>query len=260
MAFARIDECVVHYRHRPGTGARRGIVFLNSLGSDMRIWADVIAGLPDDVPLLTIDKRGHGLSQVAPARMETFAGDAARLIETTGLAGALVCGISIGGMIAQTLALSRPDLVGGLVLANTGARIGTREAWETRLDTLREAGLEGLADGVVERWFSAAFRAARPEIVAGWRTMLVRVPAEGYAVACAALRDADLRERVGAIDRPTLCLAGEEDAATPPDLLADLADRIPGAERATIGGAGHLPCLEVPDAFRDHLTAFHGRL
>lgn len=244
--FARIDGTVLHHAHRPGNG--RPVVFLNSLGTDLRIWDAVTLRLPRDTPLLRMDKRGHGLSQTAPADMTTYAADAAALMDAAGLSDALVCGVSVGGQIAQELALARPDLVAGLVLSNTGAKIGDETTWSDRLDALATHGLAAMADAVLERWFSPAFRAERKVELEGYRAMLTRTPAEGYAACCAAIRDTDLRERVGAITAPAICLAGGADLSTPPELLADLAERLPRGEYREVADVGHLPCIEAPDA------------
>jgi len=243
--FASINGAVLHYRYRPGTG--RPILFLNSLGTDLRIWDAVVAQLPASTTILLMDKRGHGLSETAPADMATYAADAAGLLDRLGLSGALVCGVSVGGMIAQRLALSRPDLVHSLVLSNTGAKIGDAEGWDARIAALHADGLEAMADTVLERWFSPSFRANRKVDLAGYRAMLVRTPPEGYATCCTAIRDTDLRDCVTGISVPTICLAGTADLSTPPALLADLTERLPQAELHEIKGAGHLPCIETPE-------------
>ena len=244
--FVQIDDTVLHYDHRPGRG--RPVVFLNSLGTDFRIWDAVMARLPGDLAVLRMDKRGHGLSRGDPADMGRYAADVAGLMDAQKLSGALVCGVSVGGMIAQELALSRPDLVAGLILSNTGARIGDDATWNDRLDALDTHGLDAMADAVLERWFSPGFRADRVAELAGYRAMLTRTPADGYGTCCRAICDTDLRDRVGGIAVPTICLAGGADLATPPDLVADLAGRIPGADYREIAGAGHLPCIETPEA------------
>lgn len=256
--FARIEDTVVHFSHRSGHG--RPVLFLNSLGTDFRIWDAVVERLTGDLPLLRMDKRGHGLSETGPADMATYAADVAGLMEAQGLSDALVCGVSVGGMIAQELALARPDLVAGLVLSDTGAKIGDDETWDMRLDALRTHGLEAMAEAVLERWFSPGFRGSHTAELAGYRAMLTRTPAEGYGTCCAAIRDTDLRERVGGIAVPAICLAGGADLATPPEVVRDLAARLAEAEYREIAGAGHLPCIEAPDAVAEAITDLLDRL
>lgn len=258
MSFARIDGTVIHYRHREGAGLP--VVFLNSLGTDFRIWDRVIARLPAELPLLLMDKPGHGLSQTAATTMDGYARAVAGLMEQCGIDRALVCGVSIGGMIAQTLALSRPERVTGLILSNTAARLGDAQSWQDRLDTLDRVGLEGMADAVLERWFSERFRNERPVDLEGYRAMLTRTPLKGYAAACAAIRDTDLRDRVGGIDMPTLCLAGTDDLASPPEVVHGLANAIPGATCRDIEEAGHLPMIEAPETVAEAILDHHARL
>ena len=258
MSFARIDGTVIHYRHREGAGLP--VVFLNSLGTDFRIWDEVIALLPADLPLLLMDKPGHGLSQTAPVGMDGYADGVAGLMSHVGIDRALICGVSIGGMIAQNFALLHPAKVAGLILSNTAAKLGDARAWQERLDTLDRVGLEGMADAVLERWFSPGFLEGRPVDLEGYRAMLTRTPAKGYAAACAAIRDTDLRDRVGRIDRPTLCLAGGEDLATPPDIVHGLADSIPGATCRDIPDVGHLPMIEAPRIVADAILEHYARL
>jgi 3-oxoadipate enol-lactonase len=242
------------------TTARAGrpaIVFVNSLGTDFRIWDDVIARLGDRWTTLRYDKRGHGLSDVGdePCGIADHAQDLGHIMEASGIRRAVVCGVSIGGMIAQALYDIRPDLVAGLLLSNTAHRIGTPEFWASRIAAIEAQGLEGIADGVMQRWFSPAFLTRHPHLVRLYRTMMARTPQDGYIAACAAIRDADLTEAARAISVPTLCLAGGHDGATPPDLVKSLADLIPGARYELLPDCAHLPSIERPDIVADRVEA-----
>jgi len=158
-------------------------------------------------------------------------------------------------MIAQLLATQRPDLVAGLVLCNTSYRIGSHDFWSDRIATVTDKGLDAMADGVLERWFGAAFRTAHPDRLAGYRAM----PLSGYLDVCAAIRDADLSEPTGQLTCPTHCVAGSEDLATTPHIVDALASAIDGAVYTCLDGVGHLPCIEAPDQLanilRDQLGA-----
>jgi len=250
--FLEIDGRVLHVAFRAGQG--RPVVFSNSLGTDLRIWDGVVAALPEGTPVLRMDKRGHGLSEGTADTIEAFAGDAAAVMGRYGISGAVVCGVSIGGLVAQGLALARPDLVSALLLSTTGLRIGTPRSWQDRMEAVRAGGLDAVADGMMERWFSPAFRRAQPAVVAGYRTMLARQSPGGYLAACAALRDADFTEAAPRIGQPALCLAGETDIATPPETLRALADALPRGRYREIAGVGHLPCIEAPEAVSAALT------
>lgn len=241
---------------------RRGrtatLVFVNSLGTDFRIWDDVVAMVSDNVGTVRHDKRGHGLSDAPrdPYTLDDHVGDLSALIDHLGIAQAVIVGVSVGGLIAQGLALARPERVSGLVLCDTGACIGTAQMWNDRIDAVHANGLESIADAILERWFSSGFKANRAAELAVWRNLLTRTPDHGYAGTCAALRDADLRDRVGDIAVPTLCLCGDEDGATPPELVRELAASIPGAVYQEVEQAGHLPCIEQPAVIADAIGYF----
>lgn len=244
--FASANGRLHHYRLRQGAGVR-SVVFVNSLGTDMRIWDDVIRLLPDDLSVLTYDMAGHGLSEHGAETVEDFASDLAALMDSLDLKAALVCGVSFGGMIAQELAAARRDLVAGLVLCNTAHRIGTAEIWADRIAALDAGGLEPMADGIMERWFSPGFRHNAALATAGYRIMLTRTPVLGYRTVCAAIRDADLTNVARGLDCPMLCVAGEDDLATPVETVSSLAALIPRARLTIYDTVGHLPCIEAPD-------------
>lgn len=254
-----LGEVQVHWRE-DGDPAGAPVVFANSLGTDLRLWDEVVARLPAGLRLIRYDMRGHGLSSCPPApyAMGALVRDAERLIEAAGAEGAVVVGLSIGGMVAQGLAVKRPELVRALVLSNTAVKIGTPEMWHGRIAAVREGGIEALADAVLERWFAPAFRAT-PEIAA-WRAMLVRTPAEGYVGACAAIAGTDLMTPTSGLRLPVLAIAGDCDGSTPPDLVREMAGLIPGARFHLIRGAGHLPCVEKPDDYAAVLAAFLGEV
>jgi 3-oxoadipate enol-lactonase len=248
MAFDRLGDIVVH-SHQTGPADAPLLVFANSLGTDLRVWDALLPRFADRFCCLRYDKRGHGLTDVTPGdyTIDALASDLAALLDARGAKQVLVCGLSIGGMIAQALAAARPDLVRGLVLMDTAHRIGTAAMWNDRMDAIRADGIAGIADAILVRWFSLAFHRDRPAELAGWRNMLVRTPMEGYLGCCTAIRDADLTVATGRLAVPTLCIVGDQDGSTPPELVAELTGLIPNARLVTVAGAGHLPCVEQPE-------------
>ena len=253
MRLADLGDIRLHYADE---GEGPAVVFANSLGTDLRLWDRVMPRLPAGLRVIRYDKRGHGLSSCPPApyAMGALVGDAERLLDHLGLRDCVFVGLSIGGMIAQGLAVKRPDLVRAMVLSNTPARIGTREMWEGRIAAVRAGGIEALADAVMERWFSRAFR-AMPELEL-WRNMLVRQPAEGYSGCSAAIAGTDFYTTTASLSLPTLAIAGSEDGSTPPDLVRETAELVRGSRFHLIRGAGHLPCVEKPEDYARVLTAF----
>jgi 3-oxoadipate enol-lactonase len=188
--------------------------------------------------------------------MDDFIFDLLGLLDALEIREATVCGISLGGVIAQGLALRCPDRVRGLVLCDTAMRIGTFDSWEERIATVKASGLSKLVSPSMERWFAAAFREGRRVEMQGYANMLLRIPPDGYLGACYALRDTDLTQSTPQINRPTLVLCGDQDIATPPDLGRALAQAIPNAGFATIENAGHLICIEQPAATAHRMREF----
>jgi len=232
-------------------------VLANSLGTDLRVWDPLMPALADK-RVVRYDKRGHGLSELTqpPYSMAQLGDDLAAIMAAVGARDAVVVGLSIGGMIALELASRRAELVRALVLMDTAPRIGTAETWQQRIDAVERGGVAALADGVMERWFPEAFRAEHGDDVALWRTMLERTPAAGYAGCAAAVRDADLTPAARGLTMPSLCVVGEYDGSTPPDLVRGMASTIPTAEFELIPDAGHLPHVVRPDDVAGRLARF----
>lgn len=248
MNFVRIKGVLLHYRLAGRTGAP-GLVLVNSLGTDARIWDGVIADLAQDYRILSYDKRGHGLSDTPPGdySLDDHLGDLTGLLEHAGFDIFALCGVSIGGLIGQAFALRHPERLTALVLCDTAPKVGDPDMWRTRAETVRTKGLATIADPVMERWFSPGFRQDEPVALAGWRNLFLRTDPAGYAATCATLRDADLTDEIGAIGTPTLVVAGSEDGATPVELVRACADAIPHARFEIMPGVGHIPSIEQPE-------------
>lgn len=258
MRFNKIGDAVLHCDHRAPDPSRPLLVFLNSLGTDFRIWDAVAADLGADFQVLLYDKRGHGLSDAGdrPWSIDTHVDDVVGLIDHVGGEEVILCGLSVGGLIAHGVTARRPAQVRALILCDTAHKIGTDASWNARIEAVERHGIAPLADGILKLWFTPAFHGAAPELLAGCRNMLIRQSAAGYAGTCAAVRDADHTELVGRIGVPTLCLVGDQDGSTPPALVRSMADLIPGAEFGVIADAGHIPCVEQPAALAARIRAF----
>ena len=255
MKIADLGDVRLHYRiDGPEDGPT--VVFANSLGTDLRLWDPILPYLPDGLRLVRFDKRGHGLSTCPPApySMGALIRDTERLLDRLEVRDCVFVGLSIGGMIAQGLAVKRLDMMRAMVLACTAAKIGNPDLWQERIDAVAEGGIETLADGVMERWFARDF-GAKPELEL-WRNMLARQEDEGYSGCCAAISGTDFYTPTSGLRLPTLGIAGSEDGSTPPDLVRETVDLIPGSKFHLIRRAGHLPCVEQPEEFARVLTEF----
>ncbi|MEM9046813.1 MAG: 3-oxoadipate enol-lactonase [Pseudomonadota bacterium] len=257
MKFVQLNGTTLRYR-LAGDPKGRAIFFANSLGTDLTVWDEVVERLPTSYRMIGFDKRGHGLSAMpdGPVRIEDYASDLVSLADHLGIEDFVVCGVSVGGLIAQATATLAPGRVKGIVLSNTGAKIGTEAIWNDRIAIAETQGMEAMADAVMERWFPAKFREANPALITGCRAMLTRTPAMGYASTSRAIRDADFRRSTAQLKVPTLCIAGELDAATPAELVRTLAELIEGASYHEIEGCGHLPSIQTPDECAKVITAF----
>ncbi|TGD66170.1 3-oxoadipate enol-lactonase [Tabrizicola sp. WMC-M-20] len=231
------------------------VVLLHGLGTHLRLWDGVVARLPRH-RILRLDMRGHGLSDVpqGPYAMGALIHDVERVMAQVGLRDAVVVGHSVGGMIAQGLAVKRLDLVRGMVLCNTAARIGIASQWQARIDAVRAGGMEGIADATMARWSGRNWRDL-PDL-AQRRAMLLATPTEGWMGVAAAIAGTDFYTPTAGLTLPTLAIAGISDGATPPDLVKETADLILGSRFQLIRGAGHLPMLDQPDSYATALSAF----
>jgi 3-oxoadipate enol-lactonase len=261
MNFIKLNKTTIHYKYLPcsplGDGGKT-FLFINSLGTDFRIWDEVAGTLKDYGNILLYDKRGHGLSDAVTTTngLNDFAADAAALINHLGIQKCIPVGLSVGGMIAQLLAHRNLAKIEKLVLCDTRHKIGNAQIWNDRITAVKEKGLASISDAVMQRWFSGKFRKEEAIKVAGYKNMLERTPALGYIKTCEAIRDADLTEIAKQIKIPTLCVAGSEDKSTTPEEVKNLADLIEGARYEVIEGSGHIPCVDNPAALSNLIIDF----
>ena len=255
MNLFATDDVQLHYRD-DGDPQGAPVVFANSLGTDLRLWDPILPHLPKGLRIIRYDKRGHGLSSCPKGAysMGALVREIEALLDHLDVKNCLFVGLSIGGMIAQGLAIKRLDLLRAMVLSNTAAKIGQPAMWDDRIAAVKAGGIEALADSILERWFSDGFR-DQPEL-ALWRNMLVRQPDAGYMGCSAAISGTDFYTPTSGLRLPTLGIAGSEDGSTPPDLVRETVELIPGSKFQLMRNAGHLPCVEQPADYAKHLTDF----
>jgi 3-oxoadipate enol-lactonase len=254
---------VLHYsvrEPRNGKRPRHTVVLSHALGCDASMWDALANQLALDCRVIVYDHRGHGSSDApaGPYSIADLADDAARLLRELDTGPVVWIGLSMGGMVGQELALRHPGLVGALLLANTtsGYPEAARTVWQQRIDTVREQGIEAIADAVMARYFHERFRAEHPAVVARFRRRLATTDAEGYASCCAAVGSVDTMARLQHIAAPVLVIAGELDQGTPVDMARTLADGIPGARLEVLADASHLSAIEQPGSFAAAVMGF----
>lgn len=247
-----------------GAEAGTPVVLAHALGLDLGMWDALAAELAPQHPVLRYDHRGQGDSAAvrAPFTLDDLVADAARVVREWGRGPVVFIGLSMGGFVAQGLALRHPELVRALVLANTAATQSAegRAALVERARAVRADGLAPLLDATMARWVTPAGHARLPAVVAGLRATLGRTDAEGYALTCEALAGLDWLPALGALRCPTLVLSGDGDPGTTPAMGQQIADAIAGARHRVIPGAAHLSVLEQPRAFADAVQAFLAEL
>ena len=232
------------------------IMFANSLGTTLHLWDPILPLLPAGLRIVRYDMRGHGLSDVpdAPYTMGQLVSDAAAVCDALNVRDAMFVGLSVGGMVAQGLAVKRPDVMRAMVLSNTAAKIGTPDLWQDRIDAVLADGMAPIADAVMQRWFGRDFYNSPGK--KHWQDMLESTPPQGYAGICAAISGTDFFTPTSGLRLPTLGIAGTEDGSTPPDLIRETVDLIPGSQFKLMQRVGHLPCVENPEGFAAILNQF----
>ncbi|MCF2870859.1 alpha/beta fold hydrolase [Octadecabacter sp. G9-8] len=237
--------------HDVGTGPT--IVMAHCLGLDHTVW-DGVADLLPDHRVIRYDLRGHGASDApdGPYSMGTLVADAETICDALDLKDVVFIGLSVGGLIAQGLAVKRLDLVRAMVLSNTAAKLGQPGPWHARAKAARADGMDGIADATADRWHVKRVESADSAIA-----QLKQANPEGYAATCEAIAGTDFYTPTSGLRLPTLAIAGSLDGATPPDLVRETADLIPGSDFHLIKGAGHIPPVTHP---RDVTAVLHGFL
>lgn len=262
------------------------VTLAHALACDLAMWDELAAALAPHFNVLRYDTRGHGGSSVgsapalaafaaptggaaalgtarreAPAGSYTFeqlAGDVVSLLDALNIVRTHFVGLSMGGMIAQHLALLAPNRIDRLVIASSTSRMPPAAAplWEARLAKAREQGMAALADETLGRWFTAGFAARRPEVLAGIAAGIAATPVAGYVGCAEAIRRLDITERIAAIHRPTLVIVGADDPGTPPAMSEVIARHVAGAKLEVIPVASHLCCIEQAEVFNRLVTDF----
>jgi 3-oxoadipate enol-lactonase len=237
------------------------IVLSHALGCDLRMWDEVAAQLATGFTVLRYDHRGHGKSEVVPGPfgIEAMADDAAALIEKHASGAVHFVGLSMGGMVAQQLAARHPQLVTGIVVANSSSAYdeAARAMWKTRIETVQSRGMEAIADGVMQKWFTPEFRQdpAGARRVAALRAVLVANDPKAYVDSCEAVSRIDFYRTNPRIACPALVVAGTRDESTPPAMAQVIRDTISGAELVTLPTA-HLSAVERPTEFANLVIEF----
>ena len=234
----------VHHQVDGPAGAP-AILLSNSLGTTLAMWDAQVPALAERYRVIRYDTRGHGRSSVPPGpyHIDDLADDALGLLDHLGIERVHFAGLSLGGMTGLRLAARDPDRLERLTVLCTSAHLPPASYWTDRAALVREHGTAAVADAVLDRWFTPAYRDR-----AAARQMLESIPAEGYAGCCEAVATMNLTADLPKITAPVLAIAGAADPVTPPDYLARIATSVPQGRLLVIDGAAHLANVEQPAA------------
>lgn len=257
MPILTLLEHSLHYRIDGAGPGRPWLLFCNSLGTTLEMWDPQVEALGRYFRILRYDRRGHGLSTSPPRpfALSDLGEDVLKLLDSLGIERTHFCGLSIGGLVGQWLAINAPHRLDRIVLAATASRIGTAEGWQARREAVERDGLGPLRGATLERWFSPAFAAAHGDLVAPVLDAFVKTSVAGYAGCCAALSDADFTQALTTIPHPLLAVAGESDPVCPPADLESLALGVRDGRSMALPGR-HIVNIEAADAFNSAVLAF----
>jgi 3-oxoadipate enol-lactonase len=240
------------------------VTMSHSLATDLSMWDPQAKALARRYRVLRYDTRGHGGTD-APAgaySLSQLADDARALLKALGIARTHWIGLSMGGMIGQTLALSSPEILQSLGLCDTSSRIPAdmKHVWDERIATVDAKGMDPMVEPTVARWFTPKFIESHKDVIEPVRAMIRRTPAKGYVGCCHAIKALDLTERLKAITLPTLIIVGAQDMGTPLAASQAINQQIKGSQLLVLDPASHLSNLEQPEAFTNALEQFLSRV
>ncbi|HWP25750.1 MAG TPA: 3-oxoadipate enol-lactonase [Xanthobacteraceae bacterium] len=257
MPFAQSDGCSIHYEVE-GPPDAPALILSNSIGTNLHMWDEQAPEFARRFRLVRYDRRGHGRSGVpnGPYTMDQLGRDALAVADAVGARKFNWCGLSMGGMVGQWLGANASERLERLVISNTHFYYEDKAPWNERIKLVREKGLGALADVMMERWFTAPFRAHAPEKVARIRSMFMATPRDGFIGCAQAVRDMDFRESNKRIAAPTLVIGADKDIATPPSWGEAIAKQIPGARFVSIPDASHLANIEQAGIYTELVLDF----
>lgn len=234
------------------------VVLLHPIAVSSDIWALQLPVLSERFRVFAVDLPGHGKSSaIAGETIAQYAGQVVETLARLGVQRAAFVGLSLGGMVAQRIAIDNPEKVSALTLACTGAKTAPEaaELWRARAEAARASGMESQVQQTLARWFTLRFAEAAPATLAWVGRMIGATPLSGYVSASRAICELDQLDALANISAPTLVLAGEEDKALPLSVAQGIAMRIEGAELQTLDAA-HLANVEQPTAFTEAVSRF----
>jgi 3-oxoadipate enol-lactonase len=252
---AKVNGIEINYEVSGKEGAP-WLVLSHSLACSVRMWDPTVEAFKGSYRILNYDMRGHGATTAPKGAytLDMLADDVLSLCDSLKITTAYYCGLSIGGMIGQTIALRGKHPFSKMVLADT-THAQPPEAlkqWEERIAIAESKGMAGLLDSTMERWFTPPFRSspAAQKIA----QLILATPVAGYVGCGRAIMGLNTTARLKDIRLPVLAITGEQDGAAPG--TKHIGASIPGAKFVNIPQASHIANVEQPEAFNRALREF----
>ncbi|MCG2608462.1 3-oxoadipate enol-lactonase [Acinetobacter sp. SM34] len=240
-----------------GDAAKPALIFSNSLGTNYGMWQKQFNHFKQNYFVICYDTRGHGASSApqGPYRLDQLGQDVINLLDHLKIEKAAFCGISMGGLTGQWLAINKPERFSHVIVCNTAAKIGQEQAWNERAALVRQQGLQPIASTAASRWFTEPFIQSNATVVENLQNDLEAGSAEGYASCCKALAKADLREQLKDITVPVLVIAGQKDPVTTVSDGQYMVNHIKNSALFEIN-ASHISNIECPNEFNQAVQQF----
>ena len=236
------------------------VMLSHSLAASLAMWTPQIAALTARYRVLRYDLRGHGLSDVpsGPYTFDMLADDALGLLRALNIKRCHFVGLSIGGMIGQTLGLRASPEIASLSLCATSSRMPAemQSVWDARIAQVRAQGVGSIANGTMERWFTPGFHAANPKVIAEVGAMITGTSAEGFAGCANAIKTLNFTDQLKKISLPMLLIVGRDDPGTPVAASEAIQREIKGAELVVLENAMHICNIEQAQGFNKALLGF----
>lgn len=245
-----------------GDSSQPALILNHSLATSHEMWGLQLGLLARHFHVVTFDMRGHGASAAPQGAysLDQLADDVVGLADHLGLKTFHFLGLSIGGLIGQSLALRHGTRLVRLILSSTftgPVNAEGKKGWDERIATATAEGMESQVESTMARWLSAEFQQAAPHTAQWIRELIGETPVAGFAGCAAAIRDLDLEPaRLGAIKTPTLVIAGQNDPGATPAAGQRIVEAIPGAHSFVLPGGYHLCNVEFPHIFNERVLSF----
>ena len=246
--------------HFQADGAGPPLTLIHGVGARLESWDEVVSRLAPRFRVIRLDLRGHGRSGPidGPCSLEDFADDVRHVWEKLGITRSHVAGFSLGGLIAQSLALSDGPRIDKLIIlsAVAGRTEEERAKVAQRLKLVQTEGIGSVLGMAEDRWFTPEFRAAHPERVAARLKELKENEPRSYAAAYTVFATGDLGHRLGEIRNPTLIATGENDVGSNVRMARMMHERIQGSTLHIMPRLRHSVLVEASDKVADLFLAF----